>query len=1118
MSKQTRSNEIHDDTEAIFTRLQMGSQRQEYNVSELEVSIDKLRHIRDWAAVGALIKRYAHVFDIGCASEGGTNFKGERSRAYYWVVMAEVMIHQNKDLQNAGFCITRSAERDPNFGLWRITLVKILLIRTRKLTQENTSILSPSSSADFESGSVQPNDKTKRTKSDTGGGIQTVEYDKALKEMDDVERELIRSVIDSFKVSHQKAILSAFSALPSDEILRIFMEVLVRFNQLKLNPQDCDARVQLVYIICKKVLQSIHITDYYQQYLDNQLSEHNFWLVLDAISTRSLIREICGDFQQARSDIQQLVHVVVKQHSNSLGALPESIRESLLFTCCRLPILEKCMNLSSESLKSFRFCVSGDSIVAPHISDNVKIVLSMTAADMMIQLAYSIHQKTTHPASRTNSLVHNRNKGETARKENSVSADSIPDIVNHAYMLLANAKDLLEVNTSKNKCESDSKLVNSNIDFITHHPSSLIYDLKARLGSDYVHACKSDPVGLFEVSPTGATATEHVSILLSAVSEFLKGKRLNLESSVDILSWAMLVSVKPSYDLLWNISQSYLSPKVNKVNEAVSLMQQCIERKEATTNADEVRKICERDELISWLGLGVQIHKYPALPYLKCAEVCLRALGNPKKSIDIALQGLRQCAGAGGMECANLISRNLKAEPGLDFDVENSSGNPKKCLLTLSLMSSLCSTAVNIFQLVLTIATSFSSLSKCTHAGIQQTQQWLHKSRFMFDMLESTEMRDLFDTLPVTDEDDWSFEDKFYEKCRHQALASYVLHYSTQLAETGEISCALSRLKTFLDEIDEDKVTCDISNHLHLLVILLNTKQQAAPDNHNLVVNLCRKVIGMKSTKSSTSLTLANAQLSLAYLHFEKSEFIPSMELLDRICEMLKAINCLTEVEPFDYPFQQGILRVSILLQCSALYRKCGNLSKAQHGIEEAWLLLYSPNLSSLVHSVPKENHGADVFSTESQPYIDEAKRIHDFRGIPTLRGWRLPSKMGWGFADTIDRGWVGTSPEDLEEFSLTRLNYVSIEADLLVECAEVLFCKMKKENEGCDYGAVLEVIEMALIVDPNHFQSKLLMAKVSLESIEMMEPRSRRVEDILRANSYAQVAVRMNSKSSEAW
>lgn len=1082
--------------------------RQEYNVNELEMSIDHLRQQRDWPAVSALIKRYAHVFDIGYATEGGS-----RSRAYYWVVMAEVMIYHSKDIQNAGFCITRSAERDPDFGVWRIVLVKILLIRTKNLANKEEPEVISALGSDAESETAFPGQiNRKLTTAPSSGGIQTDAYDKAIQQLDEHEEKQILSFLEGFKMSHRKAILSSFSSLPSDEILRIFMEVLVLFNQGMLDHNSSSARNQFIYIICKKVLQNIHITDYYQQYLDKLLSEYNFWMVLDAISTRSLIREMRGEMQQARSDLQQLVHVVVKQYSHSLSTLPVSIRTSLLFTCCRLPILERDMNLHSAALTSFHFCVSADSFIAPHLSEPVKIVLCMAAADMMLQVAHKQGEEVGQLGQNSGERMNEHREEDTGHEE------SIDDIVNHAYMVLVHAKEMLS--GASPTCSVGGRLVDANTDFIAHHPSSLINDLKDRLGDEYTYICRSDPVSLFEASPTGAVATEHVSILLASITRFQEGKKINVQDPLSVLTWAMSASVRPSYDLLWNISQMYLSPHVNRIDESVCLMRQCVERKAVTTRTEELQTIFDRGELSTWLGLGVQVHKYPAMPALKCAQACLYGLGNPKRAIDAAFHGLGLCAGAGGIECAELVQRRLldTSESG----AEGSMAPLNKHMLTLSLMSSLGSTAVNIFEFVLMIAKSFAALSRCTHAGDSQVQQWVRKSSMLFDLLESTELRDLFDSLQVSDQDDWSFEDLYYEECRHQALASFVLESCAFHAERGEISFPIKRLKSFLDEV-EGIAHCDTSRHYSLLIVLLS----CAHDGPDIPEHMISKVIPVES---ECPLLLASSKLTLSQLYCKESKLEEASALAESVSKLVLSRNGAspeysTKLSHLDkqlsvyFPFQEELLKIHLLLGCSLVHRSSNNYDRAQYCVEEAWSIFQSPTLAQAVYPTSTVEQGlsppADVPS--SQPRSDEANMLSAGRRKNILQGWRLPSGMGWGLAETFTEGRVGNSHEDLCDFAVTRRKYSSVQADLLAESANVLYCRVNQDVFDC-HSAVEELIAQALALEPNHLESNLLMSQLHADLAEAKDPSARSVGDVLRAVECARICLKQDEKSAGAW
>ena len=1082
------------------------SKLQVYSVSDLEVSIDSLRQKQDWTAVSSLIKRYAHVFDIGCASDNGDNLNGERSRAYYWVVMAEVMIHHNKDLQNAGFCVIRSAERDAHFSPWRILLVKILLLRTKKLNSDSTA---NSMSNDAEQ-NLSTQKSLKDFSSNSSEGIQMNSFETAMKELDVEEKTVIQRSLESFKVSHQKAILSAFSALGSDEILRIFMEVLVRLNQVQSAHQDLSPKEHWIYAICKKVLQNIHISDYYEHYLEKQLSDYNFWMILDAINTRSIIREISGDLQQARSDIQQLIHVVVKQYPHSLINLPAPIRNSLLFACCRLPVLERNMSLPSASLNSFRFCVSGDSIIAPHLMDSVKIALCMTAANMMVKVAFPVI-KNKHFIDMNVKVCHINEQKEKGISDG--NQETVEDMVGHAYMLLAHAKNMLDVVLSADESVAEAKLVNSSVDFITQQPCSLICDIKSRLGLEYKRYCKSDPENLLEASPAGPFASEHVSILLASTSKYLTGKKSNIVNPLDVLTWAMSVSVKPPYDLLWNVAQEYLSPNVNKINESVSLMLQCSDS--MSVSKEQSRAIYDRCEMSSLLGLGVQIHKYPALPAMKCALTCLYGLGHPRKAIEVAIDGLLHNVGKGGKRFVSLLLEKLRS-------CENNSNKfapvADTSSLSWSLISSWGGTAISIFQLMLIIAKSFAALGRCSQSGHIDCQVWSKKSCQVFHFLESTEIRDMFDDLQVSDKDDWSFEDSFYEKCRYEAHATFVLDFCTLLSEIGLISTSKNRLQLFLDETQRRGVPNDISNHLHLLVLLKASLDHS--DSSLECISICDKVTQLCATKSS--IHVANAQLTLARLHWKRTKYEDSIAVLHNIIRLVKSNPPVTDhffmpESSLRFPFQLELLKTGILVECSELFRQHNDLDLAQQCIEDAWLVLYSPDL---IQTIRKSADDKSSFSDEDMQPMNfiEAKRIDACRGIPTLIGWRLPSGMGWGMADSIEKGHIGKCLDDDEEMDSIRITYTSFEADLLAQCAQIAISRLNHNQDEEKYRAIRDILGIALEIDVNHIQSKLILATINLDTFERRGPDCRNVDAILPVCMQMQEVIRQNRKVPEAW
>lgn len=272
----------------------------------------------------------------------------------------------------------------------------------------------------------------------------------------------------------------------------------------------------------------------------------------------------------------------------------------------------------------------------------------------------------------------------------------------------------------------------------------------------------------------------------------------------------------------------------------------------------------------------------------------------------------------------------------------------------------------------------------------------------MFDLLESTELRDLFDHLAVSDQDDWSFEDLFYEKCRHQALASSVFDYCCLLADKGEIEVAIKRLRFFFNEMDtaSGSTRCDVSNHLHLLVVLLHTKDDI--ESRGAAVTLCNKAIQIKSSQCS-SLYTSNIQLTLAYLYQRQDQLVESMALVDQIVQLVIS-KAEVSVNPgplklfkssMDFPFQQELLKVSLLLECCVLYRTSNHLEKAQHCLEEAWLILYSSNnitdnlcsVSSTKGKTDSKSPTEHVSEPVNQPYTAEAQWVSKCRGIPTMPG-----------------------------------------------------------------------------------------------------------------------------------
>lgn len=108
-----------------------------YNPDELELKIDRFRMDRDWNGVLKSIEIYAHVFAVGAAVHSKQHENLEHIRAYYWTVMAELMLEKKHDYLKAFGCVKRSSEIGPHYIDWRIMLIRVLLGRTLAQNRES---------------------------------------------------------------------------------------------------------------------------------------------------------------------------------------------------------------------------------------------------------------------------------------------------------------------------------------------------------------------------------------------------------------------------------------------------------------------------------------------------------------------------------------------------------------------------------------------------------------------------------------------------------------------------------------------------------------------------------------------------------------------------------------------------------------------------------------------------------------------------------------------------------------------------------------------------------------------------------------------------------------------
>ena len=112
-----------------------------------------------------------------------------------------------------------------------------------------------------------------------------------------------------------------------------------------------------------------------------QILYFRFWLLSDAMVTRSILSEILGDLAVARADILHILRELSPRSirpaggmaapataahaetadisSSTIQSLPGPVRRLLLYAAARLPLLEKNMGLAQDAYKSFRHCIGG---------------------------------------------------------------------------------------------------------------------------------------------------------------------------------------------------------------------------------------------------------------------------------------------------------------------------------------------------------------------------------------------------------------------------------------------------------------------------------------------------------------------------------------------------------------------------------------------------------------------------------------------------------------------------------------------------------------------------------------------------------------------------------------
>jgi len=613
-----------------------------YNPKELESRIDGHRLGNDWKSVCGLIERYARVFDVGAVS---TAVDSDRSRSYYWTVMAEIMAYYYTDIETAGYCVVKASESDECSIEWRVLLAKILLERFGSIILPSKEPRRKESAHTEDAGSRSPN-----FNSPTRGisNIDTSVYTEAIESLKIQDRRSIQNSLADFSSEHHRAIMCALVSLSFSEIVQIFQEVLSEMKRLHLHPKHDRIKPQWVYIICKRALVPIRLMEAYNACLAGEISEYSLWLQLDAVSARAVIHELCSSRHQARSDMQQVVRLV-KSSTTPLSRMPVSCRNVVIYTSCRLPLLELDLNMTSEALASFKLCIAGDSALAPHLSVPVQIALCIAAGELMLRIACvastteASEEKSQEEKDRTRDKAVRITSGPLSGVEESKL------LLDTAHGHLLTAKRLMSAQTHGT--------INRDISNDSPNPGRIKLDQHISSMHWHIPSTKSDPHKLLDRISAGRLA-----VSLMGASMRIETPRGRVDS-LELLEWGLACDTTPSLELLWNLGVAYVSSGL-KIDEGLELMRQCIPLA-ASLSADEIEPdmptpghgsntsthraggvalipMPRRVILLEWLGLSPQPSgDFPTLPAVVAAHVALKILGDPELAIACVHEGLQ---------------------------------------------------------------------------------------------------------------------------------------------------------------------------------------------------------------------------------------------------------------------------------------------------------------------------------------------------------------------------------------------------------------------------------------------------------------------------------------------
>ena len=118
-----------------------------------------------------------------------------------------------------------------------------------------------------------------------------------------------------------------------------------------------------VLLICNCILQPISSKSKLSQYFAGGISEYRFWLIIDAIYSRSLLLETLDDLAGARECCILLLKEIMSTNElneHTISNIPKPVINLCSLASCRLPILEYKLNMPDVCIKSLGRCIADD--------------------------------------------------------------------------------------------------------------------------------------------------------------------------------------------------------------------------------------------------------------------------------------------------------------------------------------------------------------------------------------------------------------------------------------------------------------------------------------------------------------------------------------------------------------------------------------------------------------------------------------------------------------------------------------------------------------------------------------------------------------------------------------